>query len=444
MASRAMVVTPGRNNLLTTLPPTSRRIRSPRHTWHTRSLAYTLHPIFFAPVLPGETMKNLYFESRVITDPIMNSIIGWKQEYRWFYVKASDLMFDALRDMFIDPTNADLSGTYGIAANDQAFYTAKGGVDWLKRCTQRVWETWFSDEGDVYADYDVAAVDASVNGVPFVQIKERFWLDSITDEDNMPLGTDPGTATNINTLEALWASYEQLRALGFADMTYEDWLRSYGVDVPFKDEDKPEELAAFTDFQYPSNTVDPATGIPASAVSWVFKNSARDPKQFKEPGFVIGFSITRPKVYYGGIAGNLAAHMTRAWDWVPNYMNEAAASPEPWTSLKKFASDTGPLGDRTTATDAYWIDMRDLLLHGDQLQNITAFNVVPATVGAQHLLSLPPGDDHHKYKYPSAADVKSFFVDAAGTDFYIRQDGYANFSVLGHQVDYTQGNFAEA
>lgn len=429
---------------LMSVPPTNRVGRYPRHLFQTQSLAYTLQPLAIAPVLPGETMKNLYFESRVVTDPIRSPRIGWKKEYFAFYVRITDLLVDAIRDMFIDPANTNLAGTYGIAANDQAFYTAKGGIDYMKRCTQRVWETYFSDEGDVYTDYDVAGVHASVNGLPFVQIRERLWLDSITDEDIMPVGADPGTATTADQLEQLLAAFESLRALGIANMTYEDFLRSYGIAIPTKDENKPELIAHFSDFQYPSNTVDPTTGIPASAVSWVFKNGKRDPKFFKEPGFVVFYSVTRPKVYFGGLAGNLAGHLSRAWDWVPNYMNEASADPMPWTSLKKFASDTGPLGDRTTATDGYWIDMRDLYLHGDQFQNIVAFNPVPANDGASHILALPPGDNHHLYKYPDAAMAKSFFTDSAGTAFYIKQDGYLSLSVEGKQVDYTVGNFAEA
>lgn len=428
---------------LLSAPPTRRVGRYPKHIFQIAEMAYTLQPFMIAPVLPGETLENVYLENRVITDPVANPIIGWKKELYFFYVRATDLLTDAIRDMFIDPANTDLGATLGIAANDQAFYTAKGGIDYLKRCTQRVWETYFSDEGDVYADYDVAGVNAAFNGVPFVQIRDRFWLDSITDEDVMPVGDDPGTATNASQLEAVQAAFEQLRALGIANMTYEDFLRSYGISIPQKDEAKPELLARFSDFQYPSNTINPTNGAPASAVSWVFKNSSRDPKFFKEPGFVVGFSVTRPKVYFAGLAGNLAGHLGRAWDWLPNYLNEAAADPMPFTSLKKFLTDTGPLGDRTTATDGYWVDMRDLFMHGDQFQNRTAFAAVPANVGAQHLLALPPGDNHHLYKYPTADMAKSFFVDAAGTAWTIRSDGVVSLSIKGKQADYTVGNFAE-
>src|SRR3546814_4574637 len=110
-------------------------------------------------------------------------------------------------------------------------------------------------------------------------------------------------------------------------------------------------------------------GIPICAVSWVFNTCSRDPKLFKEPGFVVGYSITRPNVYFGGLAGSAAGFAGRAWDWMVNYVRGM-----PETQLKHFAVDTGPLGDRTTLADGFWLDMRDELLYGDQFQNVVAFS----------------------------------------------------------------------
>ena len=153
---------------------------------------------------------------------------------------------------------------------------------------------------------------------------------------------------------------------------------------------------------------------------------------------MLGLSVIRPKVYFGGLAGGMASFMGRAWDWMPNYL---MGMPE--TQLKAFAADTGPLGDRTTASNAYWADMRDLLIHGDQFQNVAAFNPVPANIGANHMLALPPNDvSGASWKYPTEAMCKSFFVDAAGTGFNVRQDGYCSFGIKGKQIDYTQGNLA--
>lgn len=423
--------------LLTPIAPTDRVGRYPKHTFQIRELPFTAQPFMIAPVLPGETLTNLFMESRVITDPVLSSIIGWKKEYYFFYIRMSDLNVDEFKELFVDPANADLISSTALetTANSQWTYSAKGGIDWTKRCLDRVIETYFRDEGETVASHVTATTNA---GTPIVQIREQTWMDSITDNADFIDGAAIAGATDAGDLERLMNAFEQLRALGIADMSYEDFLRSYGISIPNKDEGKPEMIARFSDYQYPSNTVNPATGAPSSAVSWVFKNGERKPIFFKEPGFLLGVSVTRPKVYFAGLAGSAASFMTRAWDWMPNYLEQM-----PETSLKQFASDTGPLGDRTAATNAYWVDMRDILLYGDQFQNVAAFNPAPATIGANHLLALPGGDvSDNNWKYPTEAMCKSFFVDAAGTAFYVKQDGYCSLSIKGKQVDRTVGNLA--
>lgn len=419
-------------------PPTERVGRYPKHTFRVNSLAFTAQPFFIAPVLPAETMDSLFFESRVVTDPVLSSIIGWKKEYYFFYVRMSDLMTDEFKELFVDPTNTDIitSTAYETTTNVQRTYAAKGSIDWIDRCLTRVVDTYFRDEGEVTGDF---VTSTTLAGAPIVQIRENTWLDSITSQTAMPEGDAIAGATDAGDLDRLMDAFEQLRALGLSDMSYEDWLRSNGINVPNKDEGRPELLGRFSDFGYPSNTIDPTDGSPSSALSWVFKNGIRKPFIFKEPGFIIGVSIVRPKIYFGGLAGTLAGFMSRAWDWMPNYM---ANMPE--SGLKYFAADTGPLGDRTTATDDHWIDMRDLLTKGDQFQNVTAFNPVPATVGAENLLALPGSLDASipDWKYPTEAMCKSFFVDAAGTAFYCKQDGYVSLSIKGKQVDYTTGTLA--
>lgn len=419
-------------NTLLTVPPTSRVGRYPKHRFLRQDLPFTANLIALAPVLPGETLENLYFESRIVTDPVANSIIGWKKQFFWFYVKITDLELASIRDMFVDETNTDLTATLGAAAQERPWYTPKGGIDYGKRCMKRIVETYFRDEGQAWDAYKLA------DGTPIVQIREQSWMDSLTDKDLMLDGAATASATDMGDMDRALDAYNMLRALGMANMTYEDWLRSQGISIPTKDENKPELLAQFQEFQYPSNTVNPSDGTPSSALSWVFKNGERKPKFFKEPGFIVGVSVTRPKVYYSGQAGSVASYMSRAWDWVPNYMQSM-----PETSLKYFAGDSGPLGDRLTAPDGYWIDMRDLLLYGDQLHNMVAWNTGadPAVLGSAHMIPLPDGANFN-YKYPTEAQIKEFFKTPASA-YYVKQDGYVSLSIKGRQIDFTQGNFAQ-
>lgn len=430
---------------LLSAPPTGRVGRYPKHPFNVKGLPYTLTPCGLARVLPGETLQNIYMESRLVTDPIANKLSPWALEYFVFYCRVTDLLNDSIRDMFIDPDNVDLTATLGIASRDQAWNTAKGGIDYLKRCTQRVWEEYFSDEGDTFASHLVSGVDASVNGHPIIPFRDLFWMDSITEVGDMPDGGAISGATNADDLEALMNAFEHLRALGIANMTYEDFLRSYGMAIPNKDENKPELIAHWKDSQYPTNTVTEGTGAVTSAVSAVFKNSMRDPKMFKEPGFLVMYQVVRPKLFYTGMVGSLAAHAGRAWDWVPNYLYEASAQPMPETALKTFAADTGPLGDRLTATDPYIVDMHDDLIHGDQFTNRNTFadgaNI--ADIPGYHGLDKPASASigNETMRYPTSADMTGLFVTAA--DCYAVADGFFSLSIKGRQVDYTQGNLAQ-
>lgn len=417
---------------LMSAPPTDRVGRYPAHPFQVKALPFVAQPICLARVLPGETLKNLYFESRVISDPIKNPIIGWRQQYFYFYIKMSDLKIDLLKDMFVDPTNAEVAG-YDEAANVARTYTAKGGIDWVGRCLDRVVEHYFRDQDELAAAY------ATASGERMVQIRQNSFLDSLTDKDLLPEGDAIASATDAGDLDRLMDLFEMSRALGLANMTYEDWLRSQGISIPEKDEDKPELLCTFSDWQYPSNTIDPTSGAPSSAVSWVFKNGNRDPKFFKEPGFILGVTVTRPKVYMSGLAGLAAGFAQRAWDWMPSYLMG-----HPETSLKQFAAGTGPLGDTLTDTDVYWLDMRDELLYGDQFQNVVPFvasGAEPVDNGNFNMLALP--NNALGWKYPTEAMAKSFFVDTV-TNCNIRQDGVVKLSITGAQVDYTMGNLAIA
>lgn len=411
--------------------PQARVGRYPRHTFQISTKPYVAAPFMIAPTMPQETLKNIFFESRVVTDPILSSIIGWKQQYFFYWVSMSDLLIDAMRQMFIDPTNTDIASTQGLAANDQFYYTAKGGVPYAKLGVQRIVDHYFRADGEAPDDYKRGATEEYL-----VQYQQDNWMDSLTDKDAMPEGATISTATDAGDLQRLMLAFEQLRALGVANMTYEDWLRSNGINVPNEQEQgKPLELGYFSDFQYPSNTINPVDGIPASAVSWVFKNGNSERRFFKEPGFIIGLAVTRPKVYWAGLAGNAAAHLTRAWDWSPNYLWG-----HPETTLKNFAGDTGPLGDRTIATDGYFVDMRDIFLYGDQWQNVMAFAPNVTHQGANHMVASPTGDTF-RWRYPTDAECRMFFKDPTNAS-NVRHDGYVNLSIDGHMVDTTIGRLA--
>lgn len=424
------------NGNLMSVAPTDRVGRYPKHTFYITGRPYVLEPMMIAPVLPGETLQNMYMESRVVTDPIKSPLIGWKQEYFFFYVRISDLLRDVIKNMFIDPTNADLAGSQGIAADDADYFTAKGGIPYAKWCTERVTMHYFRDTGEAWN-----AANSMLGTKPLTQIKDLYWMDSLTDESKMPEGSNISAATTAGDLDRLMDAFEHLRAMGMANMSYEDFLRTYGISVKDPTEGKPEMLWHLSDFQYPSNTVNPANGAPSSAVSWVFKQSSREKKFFTEPGFIVGYSVTRPKVYLGGQRGNASAHLSRAWDWMPALLLDT-----PETRLKSFLGGTGPLGDRSGTGSGvesqYWIDMNDIFMHGDQWiggVNANADLTIPADGQKQHVMPLPTwftNEDTWDFKYLWDVPIDSMFVSATPAN-KVRQDGMVSLSIKGKQIDTT-------
>ena len=76
----------------------TRTMRSPKHTFNLVTRPWQIQPFMIAPVLPGETLKSLTMQARVVTDPVKSKLVGWWHETYFFYVKHRDLTF---RDQMI-------------------------------------------------------------------------------------------------------------------------------------------------------------------------------------------------------------------------------------------------------------------------------------------------------------------------------------------------------
>lgn len=407
-------------------PQVRRVARRPQHSFNLKTQPHAIVPFMIAPVLPGETMQNLLLQSRVVSDPIKNPLIGWWKEYYFFYVKHRSLAavdtLGLLQTMMLDPTT-NMSSLKYTAANLPAFYQFKGSMDFVRMCHEAIVSEFFRDE-------DEANNAASIDGYYAAQFDQERWCQNLTAEGT---GEDDTELPGVDQVEeheiipgftSQYAEWEKMRDLGFTDATYEDFLRSYGVTVP-KTEDEgatpderhvPELIRFVREWTYPTNHVDPATGTPTSAVSWSIKERADKKRFFKEPGFLVGVTVTRPKIYLGNQKGAAVGLMDNAYKWLP-----AVLEGHPYISVieNAFSATDGILQNQSVD---YWVDIRDLLLHGDQFLNHAA------DVAANHGLALPPATLDATKKYPTEAMVNSLFV-TAGTD-YIREDGLVSLNIL--------------
>ena len=341
---------------VTAIAPAGRVMRRPQHHFQLRTRPWEIQPFFIAPVLPGETMKSLTLQSRVRTDPLKNAMIGWWHEYYLFYVKLRDLDGRADFENMILTPGASLAA-YN-AASAAITYHAGPGINWTQECLKRVTTEYFRDENETW---NVATVD----GLPLAGINYSGWLDSAKLEATTPTNDAdlPGPDEELPDWMTGWADqytqWQHMRELKVTAATFEDWLATFGVKAPKEQTDphRPELVRFVRDWAMPVDSLD-ASGAAAGQVRWAFNERADKDRFFKEPGFLFGVCVSRPKVYLSNLKGSGANMLNNAFSFLPALMSEYT-----YTSLREFASGgspNGPLGN--VPTGDYWVDLRDLYL----------------------------------------------------------------------------------
>ena len=148
-------------------------------------------------------------------------------------------------------------------------------------------------------------------------------------------------------------------------------------------------------------------------------------RRFKEPGVIIAFACATPKVYLRYQGEAMIDSLTRSLDWLPAVLGEQA-----FTSLKMFTSNgtntgVGPLGFRPSAD--YWLDIRDLFVHGDQFVNFAL------TATDANIVALPGTDG--KSRFISSTDANDLFSDSLVNK--VHMEGRARLSLLSQVTDMT-------
>lgn len=431
-----------------------RRQRRPQHPFAVKGRPFEIVPFMVAPVLPGETLESLLLQSRVVTDPIKHPLIGWWHEFYYFYVpfRAFDMnnnsIFStsddalALTQLMLDPT-ADISEYRATAAADSVpYYSFKGGINFTYILLTVITQNYFRDEeeqtwdtGAYWDDYPLA--HASPPGW-----MQSLKLESATGDDTELPGVDEQEELDILPgFTNAYAQWEIMRDAGYTDLTYEDFIKSYGVSVP-KVEDEgyvgqgskrkffPELIRFVRKWSYPTNHVEPTTGVPTSAVSWSIQERADKSRLFKEPGFIFGVTITRPKIYFKAQKGAAVGLLDSPYRWLP-----ATLQGVPYTSVTEVLDSTTDGILRSGAggpAEDYWLDTKDLFLYGDQFVNFAQ------SEAANHGFSLPTAT-MNKY-YPLESEMNAIFATTDGTKSYIRQDGITHLNIMGRLSETTPGD----
>lgn len=422
--------------------PMARRVpRSPIHNFYVKHRPWQIQPVCIAPVLPGETLQSLRLQCRSVTDPIKNRVIGWWDEFYFFYVKLRDLndsqsiqtgfVNGTFGGKLVDASDADSLETYYQAD------TTNNTVDWVTRCLARVTDCYFRNEGDGVFE---------IGNLPAASINLKSWFESAQDVSGLiaaGAGVDPNLVSTTagvgdgtagvypSEIQAALQQWEWARANAFADLTFEDFCEQYGVMLPRNnDEHVPELLRYVRSWQYPSNTIDTTNGTARSAVSWSHQVAAEyrgktGRKMFQEPGFIFGVCVTRPKCYLTKINSQAVSLLNSAQAWLPPNAGMAYGQPDPSASFLKVPAGEPPFDFASAATV---VDIKDLFLNGDQFTN----QDLTADIGMNRVAL--PSANMVNLRYPASTDADELFVDDAAGNGKVEKDGVVSLRILGRQT----------
>lgn len=392
---------------------------------------WQIQPCAFFPVLPGESLTSMMLQMQFWTDPLKATLKNtpWVFEYFSFYVKFRDLPgWESSADGLGRDLIQMIESAESLAANQDAdgnafTYCPPGGIDYCLEALKRVTEVYFREDGQAW---DKMTVD----GVPLAHAHfgtRRDVLERLTtaaaEDRRVAMPTHVG-----GELMQAYMDYAAQRNASNAElqaMDYEDIVRSAGGRAVVRDVDRedlhvPELLVYSRHFDYPVNTVEPSTGVPAVAFGHRVKQQMRKAFRFGEFGWIMCCVLVRPKVLWLNQQGLFAAMMQSRTDW---FM--ADDDPDRDSHFVTIDDATGPLkAIMDTPNTDYTIDWRNLLWSGEQFVNYAPAQASDAFV------TLPEADTDRDY--PTATDVMAVFSDT--TNGRVRSNGIVDIAVKTYPV----------
>lgn len=314
-----------------------------------------------APVMAGETLKNLSLQARAISDPLAagaGNILPWWCEHYYFYVKARQLIKDQFEAMTLQGTALGI-----VDPIDAPTMHPGGNINWLKRAMQFcVEEGGFRDEGEAW---DVATLDGLPMAAAFRHAST--WADSLVADGVVnPANNLQNPHLEGVVLGEYLEQYNRMRDMRLIDMDFEDYLETMGVNMRQTQVwEKPELIRQVSNWAYPANTVDPATGVASGVASFSVSEQANKDRFFTEPGFIIGLTVARPKIFMGNQKAPASIALDDPYVWMPRTLVD-----QPHITVKEFVGgSSAPTGPLRGQTNGYWFDVRDLFTYGDQFMN---------------------------------------------------------------------------
>lgn len=407
-----------------------RTLRKPRGNTFTRLSPFAITPSFFHPVLPHETVQKIMYRSTVRT-PLLAGQFQGSRLYNYFYfVPITRLsVFDGangIRQMLLDP-DTDVSGIK-TTAHDASYFSAKGSIDYLKECMKVIMEDHFRYEGEAWdhaliGDYPAIRLDSESVFHSLIKASE---YDAGVDL-NLDLDNDGSiTMKELNAAKIAWA--HQVSS-GVHEMQFEDWLTTFGVrNAKEPNEDEIEHIQTNRMWATPSRLIDPTDGGVSSVCQWDVDINIKDRKKyFKVPGFLVGMQCWVPKYYFSNQTGSVAG-----------FMNSHEAFFSPLTShvehsgYEEYPLVAGGTGNGTaegplsSSTTEYMLDLKDLLMYGENFFNATPEFTLPR-----------PKIDSLDTAYPTKAEGDAYILSTV-VDKTAVSDGKYQLEIKSNLTDDSQ------
>lgn len=431
-----------------------RVMRSPRHEFYVRTFPWCLQPVAIAPVLPGDTLKNARIEYRAVTDPLDSKLLGWWNEMHVFYVKHRDI--DAYngntsyQDMVLQPNPTTTLAS--VSGGGYATYRINGRHDHVQECLNTVTAWFFRNEGEA-----PNAFTEAFTGLPLQRLGRNDWMDSLVETSvvgdvDLDVDLDGNDTVMASEVDAAMRQYMTLLQQGaLVDMTYEDFLATYGVNPGRQPINRPELLRSIRQWTQPSNTVTQGTGAVTSACVWsVSEAISKKDYFFKEPGFIFALTVSRPKVYRNRQTGAAVNMLDTAYSWLPS-----ALAADQTVSLVALDTVSGAIPSVTASGGLFTADMRDLFVHGDQFLmaapsvagadsvaagGVWGANLPAAQTSRMATLSSPiAASGRPDYPAGTATERAIYFAGSTAETQCIEIEGFISLQIAGTTVDMTPG-----
>lgn len=379
---------------------------------------WQLQPCACFPVFPGETLTTMQLQMQFWSDPLKAAYKNtpWTFEYASFYVPFVSMPGwsdgTGIGADLITMMEAGTKITAVDADGDLPTYTAPGGANFVLAALQTVTERFFREDGQAW---DESTTDGLPNVSAFAGLRRDVnW--KLTDTTDVITAGKIATPSHLGS--AFTEAYQDLAAMkevqddlnSIMEMDYSDVVRASGGrtkvdDSKREDLHRPELLAHTRHFDYPVNTVEPSTGVPAVAFGHRLRQRMAKAFRFGEFGFVLCVVFVRPKVFWKNQAGSFLSMMLDRTNWM--YPSQDQRTSQGWLSLGNAVGPYKALFD--TGNIDYSVDLRDLFKSGEQFLNYAP------DAAKDSVVTLPEvGFDRD---YPASGDILAGFSDTTNGRF---------------------------